>query len=45
MYVKRFLAMVWYRKIKDSREQLENHISNIQEMISKYNVDATDFKG
>ena len=44
-YIKRFLAMLWYKRIKESKENLESHIENINDMISKFNVDATTFKG
>mmetsp|Transcript_2180 Transcript_2180/g.2104 ORF Transcript_2180/g.2104 Transcript_2180/m.2104 type:complete len:94 (+) Transcript_2180:391-672(+) len=36
--------MLWYKRIKESKENLENHIENINEMISKFNVDASQFK-
>ena len=32
--------MLWYKRIKESKENLENHIENINEMISKFNLDA-----
>lgn len=43
-FIKRFLAMLWYKRIKGQKDQLENHIENINEMISKFNVDAQGFK-
>ena len=43
-YIKRYLAMLWYKRIKDSKDNLENHIDNINEMISKFNVNANQFK-
>jgi len=43
-YIKRFLAMLWYKRIKESKDSLENHIENINEMISKFNVNANQFK-
>ena len=32
-YIKRFLAMLWYKRIKESKDNLENHIENINDMI------------
>lgn len=32
-YIKRLLAMTWYRGIKNQKDNLENHISNINHMI------------
>ena len=43
-YIKRFLAMVWFSRIKDSKESLDNHIGTIKELIEKYNVNANQFK-
>jgi len=28
-YIKRFLAMLWYKRIRESKENLETHIENI----------------
>ena len=39
-YIKRFLAMLWYKRIKESKDNLESHIENINEMINKFNFDA-----
>lgn len=39
-YIKRFLAMLWYKRIKESKENLENHIESINDMISRFNLDA-----
>ena len=39
-YIKRYLAMLWYKRIKDSKDNLENHIENINEMIQKFNLNA-----
>lgn len=36
--------MLWYKRIKESKESLENHIESINEMISKFNLDANQFK-
>ena len=36
--------MLWYKKIKDNKEGLETHIEQIHEMITKFNLDATQFK-
>lgn len=36
--------MLWYKRIRESKESLENHIENINEMISKFNMDANQFK-
>ena len=36
--------MLWYKRIKESKESLENHIESINDMISKFNVDASQFK-
>ena len=43
-YIKRFMSMVWYQKIKQSKDGLETHIEQINEMISKFNLDANQFK-
>ena len=43
-YIKRFHAMLWYKRIKESKESLENHIESINEMINKFNLDANQFK-
>ena len=37
--------MLWYKRIKDSKDGLETHIEQINEMISKFNLDANQFKG
>jgi len=39
-YIKRFLAMLWFKRIRESKENLENHIENINTMIEKYNLNA-----
>lgn len=36
--------MLWYKRIRESKESLENHIENINDMISKFNLDANQFK-
>ncbi len=36
--------MLWYKRIKDSKEGLETHIEQINEMITKFNLDANQFK-
>jgi len=36
--------MVWYKRIKDGKEGLETHIEQINEMITKFNLDANLFK-
>ena len=36
--------MLWYKRIRESKENLENHIENINTMIEKYNLNANDFK-
>ena len=36
--------MLWYKRIKDSKDNLENHIENINEMIQKFNLNANQFK-
>lgn len=43
-YIKRFHSMLWYKKIKQSKDGLETHIEQINEMISKFNLDANQFK-
>ena len=43
-YIKRFHAMLWYKRIKESKEGLETHIEQINEMITKFNLDANQFK-
>lgn len=37
--------MLWFKNIKESKDNLENHIESINEMIKKFNVDANSFKG
>jgi hypothetical protein len=36
--------MLWYKRIKESKESLENHIESINDMINKFNLDADQFK-
>ena len=36
--------MLWYKRIKESKDGLETHIEQINEMISKFNLDANQFK-
>ena len=36
--------MLWYKRIKEQKEQLENNIENINDMITKFNMDASQFK-
>lgn len=36
--------MLWYKRIRESKESLENHIEQINDMISKFNLDANQFK-
>ena len=43
-YIKRFLAMLWYKKIKQKKDGLVNHIQNIDEMIKKYDVEVNAYK-
>lgn len=43
-YIKRFHSMLWYKRIKESKEGLETHIEQINEMITKFNLDANQFK-
>jgi hypothetical protein len=43
-YIRRYLAMTWYNRIKTMRQNLENNVENITEMINKYNMDADQFK-
>ena len=37
--------MVWYNNIKSSKDNLENHIESINDMIKKFNVQANNFRG
>jgi hypothetical protein len=32
--------MLWYKRIRESKNNLETHIETINEMISKFNLDA-----
>ena len=43
-YIKRFLAMLWYKKIKQKKDGLVNHIQNIDQMIKKYDVEVNAYK-
>lgn len=43
-YIKRFLAMLWYSKIRKTKDNLETHIASINQMIENYNVQANDFQ-
>ena len=43
-YIKRFLAMLWYKQIRDTKDNLENNIDAINKMIEKFNLDANGFK-
>lgn len=36
--------MLWYKRIKESKESLETHIETINDMISKFNLNANEFK-
>jgi hypothetical protein len=36
--------MLWYKRIKESKDNLESHMENINDMISKFNLDANQFK-
>jgi prefoldin subunit 5 len=36
--------MLWYRRIRESKENLESHIENINSMIERYNLNASQFK-
>lgn len=36
--------MLWYKRIRESKDNLENHIESINDMISKFNTDANQFK-
>lgn len=43
-YIKRLLAMLWFKRIKESKNNLEDHIGNINNLIAKFNVNANQFK-
>lgn len=43
-YIKRFLAMLWYSKIRKTKDNLETHIASINQMIDNYNVQASEFQ-
>jgi len=43
-YILRFLSMLWFKRIKESKDSLDNHIENINDMIKKFNSNATQFK-
>lgn len=43
-YIKRYHAMLWYKRIREGKEGLETHIEQINEMITKFNLDAHQFK-
>ena len=32
-YIKRLLAVVWYRRIKQQKDNLQNHIEKIDNMV------------
>lgn len=32
--------MLWYKRIREGKEGLETHIEQINEMITKFNLDA-----
>ena len=44
-YIKRYLAMLWFKNIKESKDTLENHIGSINEAIQKFNANANLFAG
>lgn len=43
-FIKRFLAMLWYRRIRESKDNLESHVENINQMIERYNENASQFR-
>ena len=43
-YIKRYLAMAWYKKVRDHKQMLEDEANRISQMISMYNVNAKDFQ-
>lgn len=43
-FIRRYLAVKWFKQIKVQKVDLENHMENINDMIMKYNTNAQDFK-
>ena len=43
-FVRRYLAIRWFKKIKHQKVELESHMDNINELIMKYNMNADEFK-
>ena len=43
-YIKRYLAMSWYARIRDQNQNLNNALKDINATIGKYNVEASKFK-
>lgn len=43
-YIKRFLAMAWYRRVKEKNEGLNQALKQITEKIGEYNDAANRFK-
>ena len=43
-FIRRYLAIKWFKQIKNQKSELENHMESINELIMKYNMDAQDFK-
>lgn len=43
-YIKRYLAMAWYQRIRNQNESLTNQIRAISETIGKYNQEASRFQ-
>lgn len=43
-YIKRYIAMSWYQKVKDQKQNLGQALQQINETIGKYNQEASRFK-
>ncbi len=43
-YLRRYLIFSWFKRMKSSRQELENSIEQIKVMIEKYNLDANMFR-
>mmetsp|Transcript_19452 Transcript_19452/g.22085 ORF Transcript_19452/g.22085 Transcript_19452/m.22085 type:complete len:743 (-) Transcript_19452:269-2497(-) len=44
-YLRRYLAVMWFAKIKVKQRNLETNVEDINNWIERYNMEAKDFKG
>ena len=44
MFIKRYLAMSWFKTLKNKKQQLEDNLNQISYLINQHNNEADDFK-